>query len=104
MIETVFEPELTYEQLLAQREAIEAQIAEARKAEIEKAVETVRKLVADFDLSMDDLFPQRTKRQRESKGTVLPIKYRDPATGSTWTGRGREPIWIKGKDRAQFAV
>ena len=31
-------------------------------------------------------------------------KYRDPATGKTWTGRGRAPTWLDGKDRAQFLI
>ena len=35
---------------------------------------------------------------------VLRGKYRDPATGATWTGRGREPKWIEGKDRAGYLV
>ena len=32
-------------------------------------------------------------------GKVAP-KYRDPATGQTWTGRGKAPKWIDGKDRS----
>lgn len=32
------------------------------------------------------------------------VQYRNPATGQTWTGRGKAPKWIDGKDYAQFAV
>ncbi len=35
--------------------------------------------------------------------TLAPL-YRDPATGATWSGRGTEPAWIKGRDRAAFRV
>ncbi|WP_457844072.1 H-NS family nucleoid-associated regulatory protein [Staphylococcus aureus] len=31
-------------------------------------------------------------------------KYRDPATGATWTGRGKPPNWIVGKDRTPFQI
>lgn len=35
---------------------------------------------------------QPPKRATELKPTV---KYRDPATGSTWSGRGLQPAWVK---------
>ena len=32
-------------------------------------------------------------------------KYRDPASGKTWTGRGKPPLWIVGaKDRQAFLI
>jgi DNA-binding protein H-NS len=31
-------------------------------------------------------------------------KYRDPATGQTWTGRGKAPKWIEGQDRTPFVI
>jgi DNA-binding protein H-NS len=31
-------------------------------------------------------------------------KYRDPATGQTWTGRGKAPKWIQNEDREKFAI
>ncbi|MCR4470139.1 H-NS histone family protein [Burkholderia sp. SCN-KJ] len=31
-------------------------------------------------------------------------KYRHPETGATWSGRGRPPAWIDGKDRAPFEI
>ena len=34
---------------------------------------------------------------------VAPM-YRDPATGATWSGRGTEPAWLKGRDREAFKI
>lgn len=39
----------------------------------------------------------------------VPIKYRHPETGETWTGRGKAPRWIikaesDGKQRSDFLV
>ena len=30
--------------------------------------------------------------------------HRNPATGETWTGRGKAPKWIQDQDRAQFLI
>ena len=40
-------------------------------------------------------------------GTKAAPKYRDPISGSTWTGRGVAPAWIKDvakEDRGQFLI
>ena len=30
--------------------------------------------------------------------------YRDPVSGKTWSGVGRAPFWVVGKDRSKFAT
>ena len=65
-----------------------------------------RALVDQYGLNVDDVFGKKNTtgaRTVGARATVAP-KYRDPATGATWTGRGREPVWIKGKDRAAYAI
>lgn len=97
----------TYKELLQQREALELAIVQARKNEISAAVTKVRDLVAEFGLTAQDVFPGRTSKagaaKTKSVGKVA-AKYRDPATGQTWTGRGKAPKWIEGRDRAQFTI
>ncbi|MFD2753957.1 H-NS histone family protein [Comamonas terrae] len=90
----------SYQELLAQREALEQQIAAARKEEVANAVQKIQALVATFGLTPEDVFPSGKKRST----TAVAPKYRDPATGQTWTGRGKPPAWIKDKDRAQFEI
>lgn len=92
--------------LLAQREALEKAILEARKSEISAAVAKVREIVAQYGLTAQDVFPSRTGKAGAGKGTgnKVAAKYRDPATGQTWTGRGKAPKWIEGKDRTQFLI
>ncbi len=103
-----------YKDLLAQRAALEAQIQKARKTEVSGAIKSVRELVAQFDLTAEDVFgPAKAKAVAKTKAPkaaakpkrppVAP-KYRDPATGKTWAGRGRAPKWIDGKDRSAFAI
>ena len=95
----------TYKELLQQREALEKAIAQARQSEIAAAVAKVRELVAEFGLTAQDVFPSRGAKSGAAKGAskVAP-KYRDPASGQTWTGRGKAPKWIEGRDRNQFLI
>jgi len=94
----------SYKELLQQREALEEAIAQARQNEIASAVAKVRELVAEFGLTAQDVFPARgIKAAGKATAKVAP-KYRDPSTGQTWTGRGKAPKWIEGKDRNQFLI
>ena len=89
--------------LIAQREAIEKAIKEARKDEVKQAVATIRGLVDQFNLSATDIFGRKTKTASGSRKPVA-AKYRDPASGATWTGRGKAPKWIADQDRTKFAI
>lgn len=91
----------SYKELLAQRETLDQQIAAARKAEVAVAVQEIRGLIEAFGLTRDDVFPPA--KQRRLTGSVA-AKYRDPATGLTWTGRGKPPAWIKDQDRSKFEI
>lgn len=92
----------TYQSLLQQKAELEAKIVEARKSELAHAVTQARELVKQYDLNVDDVFGGK-KIAAGARGTVAP-KYRDPATGATWTGRGKPPKWIADKDRAAFVI
>ena len=52
----------------------------------------VQKMVEEAGYSMDDVLPTgKTK----APGPKAPPKFRDPANSdSTWTGRGRKPLWV----------
>ncbi|MFN3731969.1 H-NS family nucleoid-associated regulatory protein [Comamonas testosteroni] len=92
---------LSYKELLAQREALELQIAAARKSEVSDAVQKIRSMVQAFGLTPQDVFP--SAKQKREVNPVTP-KYRDAATGKTWTGRGKPPRWIKDQDRSKFEI
>lgn len=93
----------SYKELLKQRDALEQQIGEARKRELSDAVTKVRGLVAEYALTAEDVFPPARSRATSQSGKVAP-KYKNPATGETWTGRGKAPKWIQDQDRAKFAI
>ncbi len=93
----------TLKELVAQKEALEAQIAQAIKSEKKEAVSKVKELIAEFSLNESDVFGGEKRAKFASKKPV-DAKYRDPATGQSWSGRGRTPRWMEGKDRAQFEI
>ena len=96
----------SYKDLLAQRDALEQAIAQARQNEISSAVTKVRELVAEYGLTAQDIFPggRAAKSGSPKAASKVAAKYRDPATGQTWTGRGKAPKWIEGKDRTPFVI
>ncbi|AVP58341.1 H-NS histone family protein [Pulveribacter suum] len=97
--------ETSYKDLLKQREALEQQINEARQRELSTAVSRVRELVAEYGLTQQDVFPAgRSTRAVSAPATKVAPKYRNPATGQTWTGRGKPPRWIQNEEREKFAI
>ncbi|MBF5007584.1 H-NS histone family protein [Diaphorobacter caeni] len=88
----------TYKELLAQKQALDQQIAEAKKSESKAALATVHSLIAEFGFTAQQVFPWKPA------GVKAAAKYRDPVSGASWSGRGKPPKWIAGKDRAEFEI
>jgi DNA-binding protein H-NS len=98
-----------YQTLLAQRAELEAQIAAVREEEVANALEQIRQLVDEFDLHEEVQFTRARRGTPRGLGAGAPrgpvaAKYRDPDSGATWSGRGKSPTWIAGKDRTQFLI
>lgn len=91
-----------YQTLLARKAELDAQIAQAQAEAKAKAVTEARALITEHGLTAADIFPPQGKKPKAA--SVGAPKYRDPATGATWTGRGKPPNWIVGKDRAPFLI
>ncbi|WP_354677862.1 H-NS histone family protein [Cupriavidus plantarum] len=97
----------TYKELLAQRTELEQQIAAAREQEVGTAIARIQELMTQYGLSPEDIIVKRRGRKPGSKSAkkAAPVAlYRDPKTGKTWSGRGREPGWIAGKKRDRFLI
>lgn len=94
----------TLQELIAQKTAIEQQINEVKKRESSEAIDKVRALVREYDLTKDDVFPGKKSTKEVSTVSKVAPKYRDPATSMTWTGRGKMPRWLAGKDKNDFLI
>ena len=88
----------TYEELIAQRIELDRQINAARQAEQSKAIETVKALVKQFQLTAEECGFKSPRGGAKAKQSA-PVKYRGP-NGETWAGRGRTPGWLNALESA----
>ena len=95
----------TLKELIAQKEALEKQIAETRETELAAAIAQVKALVAAHQLTQSDIFgiTRGSKKINVIKAKVA-AKYRDPETGKEWSGRGLAPKWLQGKDKSKYLI
>lgn len=99
-------------QLLEQKAALERQIADAQREAKSTAIAQVKALMAEHGLTMADLSaraPAAAPKAKAAGAGKVAVKYRNAATGDTWTGRGLQPKWLKaqlasGKQLSDFAV
>ena len=78
----------TYKELLKEREALELKISTARRDEMASAIAQVRAIMDEYGLTQQEIFPTSNRARSATSGTKVAPKYRDPASGQTWTGRG----------------
>jgi DNA-binding protein H-NS len=81
--------------LLAQKEALDREIESTKKKERGDAIEKVRSLMAEYGLTAADLAPKAATNAKRGTGKKVAVKYRNTATGETWSGRGLQPKWLK---------
>ena len=96
-------------ELLAQKAAIEKQIAEAQRGARSEAIAQVRALMAQYGLTLADIGSKAAAVPRAGGAKKVAAKYRNPATGDTWSGRGLQPKWLKaaltsGRALADFTI
>lgn len=100
----------TYKDLQLQIARLQAQAEEERAA----AIAEVKQKIVDYELSLEDLDLQppieHTCAEKEVQQTQqmqqmpLMAKYQNPRTGQTWSGRGKPPKWIIGKNKERFLI
>ena len=95
------------EELEAQREQIEAELAATRIAELKGLVDAFKKQLAESDFELSEavglLGLKKTRAKRGSsqakppKGYEVGVTYKDPKGDATWVGgtKGPQPKWLK---------
>lgn len=121
----------SYESIRRQISKLEAKaraIEAASQEKKSKAVAQVRALMKKLGVDLKDLSaaaPEKASkggRKRAAAGpkraaggartgtrAAVPAKFRDPATGTTWSGRGRTPVWLskyleQGRTKEEFTI
>jgi DNA-binding protein H-NS len=96
--------------LLAKRAALEQEIEATQRRERQDAIAKVKAIMTEYGLTVADLATKAPGgKAGVSKGTKVAPKYRNAATGETWSGRGLQPNWLKaaiasGKKLSDFAL
>lgn len=91
----------TYLQLTAELAELDAKIAASWKQERSAVVQELRELMATWGIEANELGPYRRGAYHTKP---VKMRYRNPDTGQDWSGRGRPPAWIEGKDRSRFLI
>lgn len=84
---------------MARKRELDKTIEQARRAESTQALETIKELIATFGFTAQQVFPYQSTEKKKA-----PAKYYDPESGNSWTGRGKVPKWLEGKDRSQYEI
>jgi DNA-binding protein H-NS len=92
----------TYKQLTAQLEKLQKEMVQAREQEVDQAIADIKQKIADYGITAEEL--GFSSKRATARKPALPAKYRNPKTGETWSGRGRAPAWLNGKNRERFLI
>ena len=107
----------SYTELQQQIAELQAQAEEVRRQEVEKVIADIKEKIAIYGLNAHDLGLNAHDLGLNAGGdagakkvrAALKAKYRDPATGETWVGRGATPKWMRaylesGRNKEEFAI
>lgn len=97
--------------LLRQQQEIAKSIAEFQSAQRSSVINEIKTLMAQHGITAADLTVtgRKSAPSGDKEPTKVAAKYRDPATGSTWTGRGLKPRWLvaaieSGRTQDEFLI
>jgi DNA-binding protein H-NS len=78
-----------------------------------RAITDIRALLKVYEIRADEVGfavppapPKRDRKAEKRRDRTVKgeAKYRDPESGATWTGTGRTPNWIIGKNHDEFLI
>ena len=89
----------TYAELQAQKTAIEMEMAKRKAEAFNEVVTTIAAICKAAGFALDEMAAALTTlhNRRQRVGTKAPAKFRNTATGKTWSGRGKQPAWVGGE-------
>lgn len=104
-----------YVDLLRRYRALERLIAAAYESERMDAISRIALEMVEYNIGIKDIGQELRKRRDvsgarnhtkhvpQSRAKHVP-KYMDPLSGRTWSGRGRRPNWMVGKNIEEFIL
>lgn len=96
--------DMSVEELKRQQEEIQRRLLEKQKAEKRSVIDQIVDVVSTYQITTEELVEALGGFKPKRQGVKAKAKYRDPISGITWSGRGKEPVWLRGKDRNKFLI
>jgi DNA-binding protein H-NS len=93
----------TYAELKKQIAELEQAAHAARKAETAVAISKIQSIMSGYGLTIADINNKVKSKSTKAK-VAVPVQFLNPETNQTWSGRGRVPRWLDGKDRDVYRV
>ena len=103
----------SYSEIIQQINDLQKQAERQRKEEYSSVLKAIKKQIAEFGITAEELGflsaagakrgpkagakaakGRKPRAKRANAGVKVPPKYKDSATGNTWTGRGKMPKWV----------
>lgn len=91
----------SYSELQAQIAELQKQAESARANELAAAKSKIAEIMKEYGLTISDL---NEKSKPAKVREPVAVKYSDPVSGATWTGRGRAPLWLSGKNKEEYLI
>ncbi|MEQ1950901.1 H-NS histone family protein [Mesorhizobium sp. CN2-181] len=95
--------DMSVQDLQKLQEEIDRKKAEKQQAEKAAVIKQIVEVVNMYKIPVDELVEALGGLKVKRKGVKAQPKYKGPK-GEIWSGRGKEPLWIKGKDRDKFLI
>lgn len=98
--------ESNYLELLRKKLALQETIDLARRLEIDGVLAEIVRQMTAYGLSLDDIAKALYVGQvsgQKMRSRRAP-KFLDPVSGKTWSGVGRTPTWLRGKNLDDFRL
>ena len=99
----------TLQELLDRKAELDREIDMTRRNEKADAIAKVRALMSEHALTLADLSARAAPKPDSRTKAKVAAKFRNEATGDSWSGRGLQPKWLKaalaaGRKLDEFAI
>lgn len=89
----------SYREYLREKAEIEENLKLKRLKILNSIISEIKECVEIFDIKPHDVFPDIFVGKKKRRA-----KYIDPVSRKTWSGVGKEPLWMRGRDRSEFLL
>ncbi|MEN2475798.1 H-NS histone family protein [Burkholderia sp. GS2Y] len=87
-----------YLDLIKQQRELQQKVLAAREREVGEAISMIIKTMVTYEIGISEIRKALAKANNFQSRLKHSPKYIDPATGRTWSGSGRTPKWLIGKN------